>query len=764
MLMTPAVPNTWLRQWTGPLTEELARVPGGFGLGQVPARLSPANTTTLVCGFCSTGCGLSVHLQDEGAVNLTPDPAYPVNLGMACPKGWEALAPLEAPDRATTPLLRNPATGTLEPVSWERALQEFTTRMKGIQSRHGRDSIAFLSTGQICTEEMALLGALFKFGMGGLHGDSNTRQCMATAHVAYKESFGFDAPPYTYADFEESDVLVFVGSNPCIAHPILWQRVLRNPHSPALVVLDPRRTETAVNATLHLPLAPKSDLTLLYGLAHALLARGAVNRAFVEAHTTGFGAFAEFVAGFTPERACAAARLGRADFDRCVDLIASGRRVSFWWTMGVNQGHESTRTAQAIINLALMTGSIGRPGTGANSITGQCNAMGSRLFANATSLLGGRDFTRAAHRESVAGILNVPPESIPSQNSWAYDQIVAGIESGAIRGLWVVGTNPSHSWTQQDRFNALTARLDFLVVQDLYTTTETARRADLILPAAGWGEKEGTFINSERRLGLVKKVRRAPGQALSDFAIFRLIAHAWGCGAWFQEWKDPEAAFQILKRLSAGQPCDITGIRDYRHLDEEGGIQWPFAESGPWSVVSGQKERKGEDAAGVGSAPLNTENLKPKASGERRLFSDGRFYTADGRARFVFEPPRPVVEPVDAEFPYVLLTGRGTSAQWHTNTRTGKSAVLRALYPAECYVELNPADARRLRIVAGQRVTVRSRRGALQANAFITPTVEPGQVFVPMHYDAVNRLTHPGVDPHSRQPGYKHCAVVLEPG
>ncbi len=754
--MSQSPPNTLFRRWSGPMTAELVRAPGDFGLGQVPATQTPEAVTTTVCGFCSTGCGLKVHLRDGQAVNLTADPAYPVNLGMACPKGWEALTPLAAPDRATTPLLRNPATGQMEPVSWVRAMNEFTTRMKGIQAKHGAHSIAYLSTGQICTEEMAFVGALFKFGMGGLHCDSNTRQCMATAHVAYKQSFGFDAPPYTYADFEESDCLVIIGANPCIAHPILWQRVLRNPHSPEIIVLDPRRTETAMNATLHLPLAPKSDLTLLYGLANALIARGAVKRAFVDAHTSGFDEFAQFVAEFTPERACEAARLKRADFDRCVELIATKQRVSFWWTMGVNQSHESTRTAQAIINLALMTGNIGRPGTGANSITGQCNAMGSRLYANATSLLGGRDFTKPADRETVARLLDFPTESIPAENSWAYDQIVDGIESGAIRGLWIIATNTSHSWIHQGRFNELAKKLEFLVVQDLYTTTETAQRADLILPAAGWGEKDGTLINSERRIGLVKKVLRAPGEALSDFNIFKLVAAAWGCSELFREWSSPEAVFQILKRLSAGQPCDITGIRDYRHLDEAGGIQWPFSER--------QNEEGGVKNAEADLGPTNSVfPILPSAFRERRLFADGQFYTPDRRARFLFDLPRPVAEPTDAEFPFVLLTGRGTSAQWHTNTRTGKSAILRKLYPADCYVEIHPDDARRLGIAPHSLVTVSSRRSSLTATAFVTPTVSPGQVFIPMHYDAVNQLTFASFDPHSRQPSYKHCAVTLTP-
>jgi assimilatory nitrate reductase catalytic subunit len=721
-------------------------------LGQVPARLKPDGTTGLICGFCATGCGLTAHLVDGEAVNLSPDPAFPVNLGMACPKGWEALAPLDAPDRATTPWLRNPVTGEMEPVPWSRALGAFVSRMKSVQQKWGPHAIAFLSTGQICTEEMALLGALFKFGMGGLHCDSNTRQCMATAHVAYKQSLGFDAPPYTYADFEESDCLVFVGSNPAVAHPILWQRVLRNRRQPEILVLDPRRTETAMAATLHVPLAPKSDLTLLYGLAAALIQRGAVDRSFIEAHTRGFPEFEAFVREFTPERVCAEARISGELFETLVTRIATRARVSYWWTMGVNQGHESTRTAQAIINLALMTGQIGRPGTGANSITGQCNAMGSRLFSNVTNLFGGRDFGNPADRAEVESLLRLPTGTVPTENSWAYDRIVDGIESGAIRGLWVIATNSSHSWIQQRRFNELLGRLEFLVVQDLYTTTETAQRADLLLPAAGWAEKEGTFINSERRLGLVKRIRRAPGQALSDFHIFRLVAEAWGCADLLQEWRTPEAVFELLKRLSRGRPCDITGIDGYRAIDALGGIQWPFSQAMRAAVLDSASDALLETLSETRVAEIR----------ERRLFADGRFHTPDGRAVFHYSPPQPVPEPTDDQYPWVLLTGRGTSSQWHTNTRTSKSAVLRQLYPENCYVEIHPEDAVRIGLISGGRVLVRSRRAELVADACITPVVQPGQVFIPMHYRELNPLTLSVVDPHSRQPSYKFCAVTLE--
>ena len=751
----PSLDNL-LHARTGPMTTELVQRPAAFGLGlgRVPARLAPVATTNTVCGFCSTGCSLRVHLDAEGqAINLSADPDYPVNLGMACPKGWEALTPLAAPDRATTPLLRTARGAPLAPVDWPTALATFTDRLQSIQRDHGPHSIAFLSTGQIMTEEMALLGALFKFGLGALHGDSNTRQCMATSHVAYKQSFGFDAPPFTYADFEESDALIFIGANPCIAHPIMWQRVMMNRRQPEIVVVDPRATETAQAATLHVALRPKSDLTFLYGLAHLLIARGAVNPAFIAAHTSNYDAFAAFVTTFTPAHTAAETGISLATLHRLVDIIATRERVSFWWTMGVNQSHEATRTAQAIINLALMTGHIGRPGTGANSITGQCNAMGSRLFGNATSLLGGYDTTNAAHRAHVAATLGLDPALIPDRSGYAYDQILDAIERGEIRGLWVIATNTAHSWINQSRARDLLAKLDFLVVQDMYATTETAQLADLVLPAAGWGEKEGILINSERRLAVAKKVSRAPGQALSDFAIFKLVAEAWGCGDRFRAWSSPEATFQILKKLSAGQPCDFTGIRDYAHLADSGGIQWPC----PVSAVAASAPTPTSS-----DAQLSAPNA-PRPAQQRRLFADGKFFTPDARARFHFDAPRPMPEPPDADYPFILLTGRGSSAQWHTGSRTDKSAVLRKLAPTVLTAEINPDDATRLGVATGERVTVRSRRGTAEAIALVTPTVQPGLIFLPMHFGTVNQLTFPSFDPHSRQPSYKACAVAVAP-
>lgn len=724
---------TWFDS-TGRLTQDLVQQLGAFGLGRVPARLAPDAVTDMVCGYCSTGCSLRVHLRDGQPVNLSPTPQYPVNRGMACPKGWEALSALRASDRGTEPLLRNKA-GVLNAASWEQALQEFTSRFKSIQQQHGSAAVAFLSTGQIANEEMALLGALAKFGMGMVHGDGNTRQCMATAVTAYKQSFGFDAPPYTYQDFEESDVLVFVGSNLCVAHPIMWQRVLENPHHPQLIVIDPRTTETAMAASEHVAIKAKSDMTLLYGIANRLIEQGWIDQDYIKAHTNEFENFAQHVQAFTPDQVVSDSGIEPEQLERITQIIHEGKRVSFWWTMGVNQSYQGTRTAQAIINLALMTGNMGRPGTGANSITGQCNAMGSRLFSNTTGMLGGHDFQDPAHRDKISGVLNIPVDCIPSEVSLPYHQIIEGILRGKIKGLWIIGTNPAHSWINQNVCREILSRLEYLVVQDMYPTTETATMADLYLPAAAWGEKDGTFINSERRIGLIKKVAVAPGQARTDFQIFRDIAEAWGCGEMFRQWVSPQAVFDILKSVTAGQPCDITGIRDYAMIEMRAGIQWPFTEADASNAADGAEHR--------------------------RLFENGQFFTPDGRAVFHFEAVRPQPEPPTKQFPFTLLTGRGSVAQWHTQTRTGKSAVLRKLAPQSIYVEMNPLDAKQRGIPPAADVVVESQRGKLRAKAFLTQTIQPGSVFIPMHFDTTNQLTLSHFDPHSHQPSYKNCSVDI---
>jgi anaerobic selenocysteine-containing dehydrogenase len=689
--------------------------------------------TRLTCGYCSTGCQLVVDQAKQPPFNVTASPDYPVNMGKACMKGFQLLGHLDAPDRATTPLLRN-AAGLLEPVSWDKAMAVFCDKFKGIQARNGKDAISFISTGQITTEEHALLGSLGKFGMGMLHCDGNTRQCMASAVVAYKQSFGWDAPPFTYKDLELADVLVFIGSNPVIAHPIIWNRVKMNKNAPKVLVVDPRLSETAKEATHHYAIQPGTELVFLYTIADILIQRGWIDENYISLHTTGFDAFKKHVEKYSVAATCKKIGLPESKLLEFAQIIHAGKAVAFQWMVGINQAQQATRSAQAIINLAMMTGNIGRPGTGANSITGQCNAMGSRMFSNTASLLGGHDFTNPDHRQKIARILGIDVQVIPQVGSMTYELILDAIDKGKIKGLWVVCTNPVHSWINSNSIPAILRKLEFLVVQDMFHSTETAQLAHLVLPAAGTGEKTGTFINSERRIGVLQRASKRPGLALPDFEIFKKVAIAWGCGSMFEKWTDPEATLLLLKEITRGLPWDITGIKSYDQILAQGGIQWPYPD---------------------------TSNQA--SDNQRRLLENGVYFHKDGRAKFLFEDVLQVPEPADVSYPFVLVTGRGTVAQWHTQTRTAKAKLLAKAAPKEPYVEIAAQDAARVGIQHESWVIVVSRRGEALVKAIVTDKAMPGTVFMPMHYAETNRLTYPSFDPFSHEPMYKLSAVNIKP-
>lgn len=701
-----------------------------------------SQTILTTCSYCSVGCNFDAqlsggHFDREAKGAFLPSKGYPVNLGKSCPKGFNLLAAFDAEDRLTDPMIRR-SDGTLEPVSWQAAIDRFCTEFKAIKEAHGPESVAFISTGQIPFEEMAFLGALFKFGMGFLHADGNTRQCMATAAVAYKQAFGFDAPGFTYKDLEESDLMIFIGANPVIAHPVIWNRVKMNRKDAVIVTIDPRRTKTAEQSAIHLAIEPKTDIVLLYAMIRELIERDWIDHGFIERSTEGFDELREHVTPFTLERTERETGIDRAMILDLVERIHRAEATSIYWTMGVNQSHQGVRTAQAIINLCLITGNIGKPGAGPNSITGQANAMGSRLYSNTTGMFSLYNFESADDRAAMARILEIPEEVIPAKNGLPYHRIIEEIDAGRIKGLWIIATNPMHSWINKNAAEAALRKLDFLVVQDLYHTTDTARYADLLLAAAGSGEKEGTFINSERRLGAVRKILDPPGNAKTDFDIFRMIADRWGCGELLSEWSSPEAVFRILQRTSRGRPCDITGIEGYKMIDERGGVQWPYP------------RRDGTPLpAGAGDQP------------ERALYGDGRFFTPSGKARLLVDPVAEPPEHPDEEYPFLLLTGRGSVAQWHTQTRTEKVAMLRRLYPERLPVQINPSDAERLAITDGDRLKVASRRGDATAFASVTDEVQAGHLFMPMHYYDTNLLTFPVFDPYSHQPGYKYAAVKI---
>lgn len=684
------------------------------------------------CSYCSVGCNFKATIEDGNITSYMPDKDYPVNQGKSCPKGFLLPQAHAADDRLKSPMVRQDD-GGYKPVSWDEAIDLFVGKFRSIKETYGPEAAAFISTGQIPLEEMAFLGALFKFGMGFVHADGNTRQCMATAAVAYKQAFGFDAPPFSYEDFETSDLLIFIGANPAIAHPIMWERVKKNKNSPAILVIDPRKTMTA-RAGIHIPIRPKTDLVLLYGITRYVITRGWIDHKYIDRSTEGFEELKRHVEPFTLEAVSNETGIPISTIEDIAERIHKAKAASLWWTMGINQSHQGVRTAQAIINLCLITGHIGRPGTGPNSITGQANAMGSRLFSNTTSMFSLYDFEDGEDRVQMADTLNIPVDSIPRINSMPYHRILDAVEEGKIKALWIIATNPFHSWINKEHAMKALENLDFLVVQDLYSTTDTAKHADLLLAAAASTEKEGTFINSERRIGIVQKLTEPPGSAKSDFEIFQSIAERWGCTGMFKEWTSPEAVFKVLQRTTKGRPCDITGITGYEMLRSRGGIQWPYPAGNP-------DDRE-----------------------HRRLFEDGRFFTATGKAKLLTDPVAPPPEEPDEAYPFHLLTGRGTVAQFHTQTRTGKVEKLRKLSPNDLTVQIAPADAEMLGVTDGEKVTVVSRRGKASAIAAVTDEVRRGQVFMPMHYFDTNRLTYPVFDPYSHQPGYKYAAVRVERG
>lgn len=508
-----------------------------------------------------------------------------------------------ASDRLTDPLRRD-ASGTLVPVDWPQALQEFALRFKAIQERHGAHSVAFLCPGQIATEELALLGLLSRVGMGITRGAYSLSEKEDAAAIAYTEAFGFDAPPYTFADLDESDTIILIGFDLCLTHPQLWERVQRNPNQPTIIAIDSRSTETARQATLHLPVEAGSKRILLQSIARELIERDWIDHEFIRRHTSGFEELAKQLEPFTLDVAARETRLSVGLIEHLVELVHRGKRVSFWWSPEQVEGGEALTLSQAIINLALMTGNTGRPGTGANALGSPSNGNGARLFGNLFALPGGRGFDSPEDRIATSTTLGIPAGKLPLRAGESGEQILRDIDAGVIRGLWLIGTSSGDGWSDSLRLPERLQGLDCLVVQDTRLSAPAVAAAHLVLPGAEWGEKKGTFITQERRLKSVPKRQAPPGRALTDLTIFRLLASVWGCGGLVRRWTTADAAFELLRELSKGQPCDFSGVRDLTQLEEAIGVQWPCPH--------------GQERIGY----------------ERRLFEEGAFYHPDGKARF----------------------------------------------------------------------------------------------------------------------------------
>jgi anaerobic selenocysteine-containing dehydrogenase len=697
--------------------------------GYTSACKIPDSWVATTCGYCSVGCGMFLGVKDGRAVAVRGNPAHPVNSGKLCPKGLAEHYTLEAPGRAKYPLLRQ--NGKLTRVSWDEALDAMVGRFLAVQSNHGPEALGVISTGQLVTEEFYTLGKLVQLGFRTRNYDGNTTLCMSTAVSGYKRSFGSDGPPGAYEDLQKADVIFLIGANIAENHPILCQHLEGNPRK-TLIVADPRVTKTAMMADVFLPVKPRSDIALVNGIIHVLIQAGMIDRDYIARHTMGFEELAQSVQKYTPKYVSEVTGLEEELILKVAFLYGNAKAAFIGWTMGVNHSTKGTETVNAINNLALIAGNIGRAGASPFSITGQCNAMGTRESGFASSLPGYRKFESADDRKELAGLWGIPQERIPAARGLAYPDIVEAAVKKKIRALWVIATNPIVSFPNLDVLRQGLESVDFLVVQDGFHPTPTSELAHLVLPAAIWGEKEGTYTNSERRVSKVNRAVNPPGEAKPDFEIFLTVAKKLGCyDELFPGWSAPRDAFDEWKRVSAGRLCDYSGL-SYELIEQRGGVQWPF--------------------------PQGTQEVTTS-----RLYSDGCFQTEDGRARLVCVEWEPFPEQPTAEFPLILNTGR-TVEHWHTRTKTGQVPILERMAP-NAWLEMNPKDALKLKLRPHDRVDVVSRRGRISSVELrVTEIVAPGQVFVPFHFAEANanQVTQSAFDPISREPNYKQSAVRVE--
>jgi anaerobic selenocysteine-containing dehydrogenase len=698
-----------------------------------------------------------------------------VNRGRLGPKdlfGWQANA---SSDRLTRPLIRRG--GELVETDWDEAMAAVAGRTRELMDERGPSSIAFYTTGQLLLEEYYTLALIARGGIGTNHLDGNTRLCTATAAEALKESFGTDGQPASYTDVDHADVIALFGHNVAETQPVLWMRMLdrlEGDDPPRLLVVDPRRTPAAARAAVHLAPRPGTNVALLNALLHELLEQDRVDHTYVEQHTVGYDELAERVAACSPEWAEAICGVPAEEIRAGARLLGSAQRLLCTVLQGFYQSHQATAAAVQVNNVVLVRGMLGRPGCGVLQMNGQPTAQNTRECGANGDLPGFRNWENDEHVAELARIWNVEPAQIPHYGPPTHAmQLFRYAEQGTLKFLWISGTNPAVSLPELSRIRSILRRAGlFVVVQDIFLT-ETAMLADVVLPAATWGEKTGTFTNADRTVHLSQKAVEPPGAARPDLAIFLDYARRMG----FQDkdggpligWTDPESAFQAWQRCSAGRPCDYTGL-SYAKLRGPSGIQWPCTADSPDGT-----ERLYVDGA-FRAAPADCESFgRDLVTGAAVEEVEYRALNPDGKAILKAAEYLPPHEDRSDDYPFQLITGR-TIYHFHTRTKTARAPELNAAAP-EVWVELCAADARGLGAEPGDLLDIVSPRGTVRAPLRLAE-VRPGTVFLPFHYGywdegtaepadhvagrAANELTITDWDPVSKQPLFKTSAARVQ--
>lgn len=725
------------------------------------------------CVLCSNGCACDIAVKDGAMVGIRGRAGDLVNHGRLGPKGlfasWQGVS---HKDRLTRPLIREG--GRLVECDWETAMGRIVEKSKTLLEERGPLSHGFYTSGQLFLEEYYALAVIGKAGIGTPHMDGNTRLCTATAAAAMKESFGADGQPGAYEDIDSCDAIFLYGHNMAETQTVLWSRVLdriAGPDRPRVVCVDPRETEVARHADVHLRVRPGTNLALMNGLVREVLHNGWLDKEYIRDHTLGLENLRSVVEPWTPEAVAEVCGVEAGDVREAGRIFGTADHVLSTVLQGFYQSSQATASSCQVNNLHLLRGMLGRPGCGILQMNGQPTAQNNRECGADGDLPGFRNWENQEHIRELARLWNVDPLVIPH---WAPPthamQIFRYAEQGSIEFLWISATNPAVSMPQLPRIREILAKPElFVVVQDLYLT-ETAALADIVLPAAAWGEKTGTFTNVNRTVHISDKAVDPPGEARSDLDIFLDYSSRMGFhtldGGPLLTWDGPEDAFEAWKTCSKGRPCDYTGI-SYARLRGGSGIPWPCNDENPDGTVrlygDGVFPTDPDFCESYGHDLLTGATVGPDSF--RAMAPSGRaiFKTAD------YSPPH---EEPDETYPLRYTTGR-TAYHFHTRTKTARSRQLQAAAPKP-WVELSAEDADSLGIREGDLVRVTSRRGRLEVPARVGD-IRPGTVFAPFHYgywdnggspgehpSAANELTITEWDPVSKQPVYKNAAVRVE--